>query len=219
MSKASVNLDTGQRPVRRTASREVRRRQLIDATIESISRHGIPGTTMTTVTGIAGLSLGLVNFHFKTKRALFEETLRHLADEYLRYWRGAIAAAGEAPEARLAAMARAQFHPDLCNRRKLTVWFAFYGDPEFRGAYREVMSSVDEERWEASSALCAEICEAGGYDAVTPRDVAVTLEGMYDGFWLNMLLYPEEFGAEDARARVAAYLAAIFPRHFGAGAE
>ncbi len=41
----------------RTASKEVRRLQLIKATIESISKYGILGTTMTTMTGFAGLSV------------------------------------------------------------------------------------------------------------------------------------------------------------------
>lgn len=214
MSKASVNLKDRGKGARRTQSREVRRQQLIDATVESISRHGIPGTTMTTVTGIAGLSLGLVNFHFKTKRGLFEETLKALAEEYGRHWREAIAAAGPSPADQLAAMAHAQFHPDLCTRRKLTVWFAFYGDPEFRTTYREVMSDIDEERWKASSSLCAALCAHGAYDGVVPENVAITLEGLYDGFWLNILIYPDDFNVEQARNRVHDYLAATFPRHF-----
>jgi TetR/AcrR family transcriptional regulator, transcriptional repressor of bet genes len=54
----------------RTASREVRRRQLIEATINSIAQHGIGGTTMNTVTEFLGLSLGIVNFHFKNSLSL-----------------------------------------------------------------------------------------------------------------------------------------------------
>ena len=67
---------------RRTESKEVRRKQLIDATIESIAQNGIAGTTMSTVTETAGLSLGIVNFHFESKQKLFEETLVHIAKEY-----------------------------------------------------------------------------------------------------------------------------------------
>ena len=56
---ARLNERTG-----RTASKAVRRQQLIEATIDSIAKYGISGTTMTTVTGLAGLSVGIVNFHF-----------------------------------------------------------------------------------------------------------------------------------------------------------
>jgi TetR/AcrR family transcriptional repressor of bet genes len=60
----------------------VRRQQLIEATIESIAKFGISGTTMTTVTGFAGLSVGIVNFHFDSVENLFEETLFSLAAEH-----------------------------------------------------------------------------------------------------------------------------------------
>ena len=66
----------------RTAAPEVRRKQLIDATITCIARKGISGTTLNAIAKEAGLSLGLANFHFKSKDALLSETLRHLATEH-----------------------------------------------------------------------------------------------------------------------------------------
>ncbi|WP_353618775.1 TetR family transcriptional regulator [Tropicibacter sp. R16_0] len=60
---------------RRTESKEVRRQQLINTTIASIARIGIVGTTMSTVTESAGLSIGVVNCHFKSTQNLLEETL------------------------------------------------------------------------------------------------------------------------------------------------
>ena len=71
-----------QKSARRTESKEVRRQQLIDAAIHSIAQNGIAGTTMSTVTETAGLSLGIVNFHFESKQKLFEETLVFIAREY-----------------------------------------------------------------------------------------------------------------------------------------
>lgn len=67
----------------RTLPAEQRRKQLIEATITSISKAGISGTTLTAVTKEAGLSMGLVNFHFKTKEILLTETLSFLAEEHL----------------------------------------------------------------------------------------------------------------------------------------
>nr|NIS43004.1 TetR family transcriptional regulator [Desulfuromonadales bacterium] len=48
----------------RTANREARRRQLIEATIASIAELGFTDTTLSTVTTRAGLSHGTINFHF-----------------------------------------------------------------------------------------------------------------------------------------------------------
>lgn len=198
----------------RTASREVRRRQLIEATIESISKYGISGTTMTTVTGFAGLSIGIVNFHFKNKENLFEETLRFLADEHRDQWRSSVEKAELTPEAKLLAIVDAEFHPQICSRKKLSVWFGFYGEAGYRDSYRQLMSEIDEERWETTTGLLAEIVAAGGYADTAAEDVAATLEGLFDGFCLNILMYPAKFSREDAKGRIRAYLAATFPRHF-----
>jgi len=197
----------------RTASKEVRRRQLIEATIESISKFGISGTTMTTVTGFAGLSMGIVNFHFKNKETLYEETLRYLANEHRAQWRKAMKAADPTPQDQLVAIADAQFHPSIYSRKKLAVWFAFYGEAAYRASYRKIMSEMDEERWLTVCDLCRQIIEQGKYPNTKPGDVASTLEGLFDGFCLNILLYPDGFSRKDARSRIREYLATCFPIH------
>ena len=203
---------TAKRP--RTASKQARRRQLIDATIESIAKHGISGTTMTTVTGIAGLSMGLVNFHFQTKENLFQQTLQFLADEHRDQWKNSYDKASLSPAAKLLAIVDAHYHPRICSRKKLAVWFAFYGEAGYRARYRTSMRRIDEERWAISRSLCDQIIRAGQYPAADPAGIADTLEGLYDGLWLNMLLYPGEFTRQDAMVRIRAYLASVFPGDF-----
>ena len=198
----------------RTASKEVRRRQLIDATIESISKHGMSGTTMTKVTGFAGLSMGIVNFHFDSKDNLYRETLRFLAEEHRDQWKQDCLKAAQDPAAQLLAIVDSDFHPNLCNRKKLTVWFAFYGEAAYRKHYRQIMSEIDSERWNKSRDLCRQIVEDGNYDNVDPHNVAKTLEGLFDGFCLNILIYPDDFTRKDGKRLVRAYLAATFPKHF-----
>ena len=65
----------------RFAAREARRQQLIDATIDSISKRGFSGTTLATVTASVKLSHGTVNYHFDSKETLYVETLGYLAEE------------------------------------------------------------------------------------------------------------------------------------------
>jgi TetR/AcrR family transcriptional repressor of bet genes len=198
----------------RTASKAVRRQQLIEATIESIARHGISGTTMTTITGNAGLSTGLANFHFKNKGMLFAETLRLLAEEHRNQWKKSYEKAELAPEAKLIAIVDAHYHPSICSRKKLAVWFAFYGEAAYRAKYRAIMNEIDPERWTLTVELLRRIIVDGGYSDVSPQGVADTLEGLYDGFCLNILIYPGAFTREDAKKRICTYLATTFPKHF-----
>ena len=52
------------------------------------------------------------------------------------------------------------------------------------------------------------------YKNLYPVDIAFTLEGLYDGFWLNILMYPGEFTRFDALKRIQEYLSQTFPDHF-----
>lgn len=214
MAEVTAKAAKTNKKVGRTASKEVRRRQLIEATIESISKYGISGTTMTTVTGFAGLSIGIVNFHFKNKETLLEETLRFLAEEHRDHWRQSVKNADLPPEAKLLAIVDAHFHQHFTNRKKLSVWFSFYGEAAYRDSYRKQMADIDHERWVTSTDLCRQIIADGRYDHTDPANVASTLEGLYDGFCLNILIYPGEFSREQAKQRVKEYLATTFPNHF-----
>lgn len=214
MKTASAKTANARQKQSRTASKEERRQQLIDATIESIAKHGISGTTMTTVTGIAGLSIGLVNFHFSTKETLFEETLRFLGDEHRAQWKKDIGKANLTPQQKLLAIADAHYHPRIGNRKKIAVWFAFYGEAASRAKYRTIMQETDTERWQEAVSLVDQIIAEGGYSGIRAEDVADTLEGLYDGFCLNILIYPGEFKSEDAKRNIRNYLAGIFPDHF-----
>lgn len=201
-------------PKARTASKEVRRQQLIDATIDSIARLGISQTTMTQVTQSAGVSIGLANFHFSTKQKLFEETLRFLAEEHRAFWKKSYEAANLAPQDKLRAIVAAHFHRNICNRRKLAVWYAFFGEANARASYRALAKDIDAERRDVSVKLCRQIIRDGDYDTVSATDVVFMLEGLYDGFWLNFLIYPREFTREDGLRRIEAFLSGMFPQHF-----
>lgn len=198
----------------RTASKEVRRQQLINATIDSIAKHGFAGTTMTTVTRTAGLSIGLANFHFTSKQNLFEETLRFLAEEHRDHWKKNFERANLAHEAKLMAIVAAHFHPKICNRKKVAVWYGFFGEATARGSYRNLVNEIDAERRDVTIELCEQIIKDGAYESLDPADIAFTLEGLYDGFWLNILMYPGEFTRLDAMKRINEYLSQIFPHHF-----
>lgn len=195
-------------------TRQARRKQLIEATIESISEHGISATTMGTVTGIAGLSVGLVNFHFSTKDNLFEETLRFLAEEHREQWKRSYEQAGLSPQEKLLAIVDAHYHQNICSRKKLAVWFGFYGEAKNRAKYRAIANEIDDERMTIASGLINQIIRDGDYTGVTARDVAFTLEGMYDGFCLSILMYPGEFSRKQAKTLIRNYLASVFPKHF-----
>ncbi len=207
----SSNISTG---TGRTASREVRREQLIKATINSIAKRGFSETTLAKVTVGANLSQGIVNYHFKSKQLLFVETLRFLVEEHHAQWRKTLEKSGSTPQEQLLALIETDFHPNICNRKKLSVWFAFYGESKYRSAYRDTCADIDTERLNETEQLCRLLIEDGNYEHIEPGVFARSLEAFIDGLWLNMLLYRETFSRTEAKQECLAYLAATFPHHF-----
>lgn len=203
---------------KRTASREVRRQQLIDATIDSIAQYGLSATTMATITRFANLSQGIVNFHFQSKDRLLMEAVGYLAEEHHLLWQKLYAQSGPSARERLLALIESDYHPDICNRKKLTVWFAFFGEKKYRDAYRERCGKIDEDRVAETVRLCRQIKNEGAYDHVDALMFAQSLEAFTDGLWLNILLYPDTFTRQRARDECFAYLASVFPQHFSAPA-
>ena len=204
------------RKPRRTEDKSVRRLQLIEATMDCIAKNGLTGTTLAKITEVAGLSLGLVNFHFDSKERLFEETLRFVASEHRDKWQKAIKATQLTDADRFLAILDSFFYPQICSRRKLSVWFAFFGETANRSIYRKIVTDIDEERHQESMRLIRRFAADDGGSGIDPIFVSLTLEALIDGLWLNMLLYPEDFSRDLSKTQVRRVLALMFPRHFGA---
>ncbi|HEX6102076.1 MAG TPA: TetR/AcrR family transcriptional regulator [Alphaproteobacteria bacterium] len=198
---------------RREEAKERRRLELIEATVRSIAKRGFSDTTLADVADIAGLSRGIVNFYFKSKDALFAETLRFLADEYRQAWRKSLAKAGEDPARRLRAMLMVNFEPRIFSRKKIAVWYAFWGEAKSRPAYLAVCEEKDREYREALDACVAAVVEAGQYplDAMA---ISRTFDAVTDGFWLDRLTDPHCPPVEEFAAATDLMLSTYFPRHF-----
>lgn len=197
----------------RKASREIRRMQLIDATIDSLARRGYSETTLADVADGAGLSRGIVNFHFESKDKLLVATLQFMADEYAAHWRAAIDKAGEDPAARIAALVAADFDRTVCNRRKLAAWCAFWGEAKSRPTYQALCGGRDRTYQETVIRLCGDLIADGGY-ALDPTKTAMALNAMLEGMWLRLMIESEHMTREQAHASAKAMLAALFPKHF-----
>lgn len=202
-----------EKPVRRKASKEVRRRQLIEATIDSIAERGLAATTMANVADGASLSRGIVNFHFESKEKLLAETLRYLSEAYEAHWRAALEAAPAHASARLWAIVEADFHRKVCNRRTIATWVGLRLEYRFRPIYKRICGLPDEAYTTAITDLCRELIVDGGYD-MDPVHISTSIDGMTEGLWLNILVEPDWLTRKSAHAAAAANLAAIFPRHF-----
>lgn len=198
----------------RNATREVRRQQLIDATIDCLARSGFADITMAQLAEAAGLSQGIINFHFQSKEALLLETLAFMDAEYYETWQGALTAAGPAPRDHLLALLESEFDPAICSRKKIAVWHAFYGEAKARPTYRKICGDRDLNRrtamYDILVALTADEAAASDCEAMADALCALT-----DGLWLDFHLSTGRIDREAGRKAVRVLLAHLFPQHYG----
>lgn len=200
-------------PPPRKLPRDERRLQLIEATISTIARKGYARTTMSEVAREAGLSHGLVNFHFQSKENLLRETLLFLAEEYRLNWVSAVAAAGPTAPEQIAALLMADFHPAVCTFDRLSAWCAFWGEAQSRPIYQESCGANDADYNAYFESLCARMNAELGYTGV-PARIARVLRVTIEGVWLDMMTLKPPYSVEEARATVKTVAAALYPGHF-----
>ncbi|HWA43497.1 MAG TPA: transcriptional regulator BetI [Hypericibacter adhaerens] len=203
----------------RAEIKEIRRTQLIEATIDMIARHGFAALTLADIAKAAHLSSGIVNFYFRSKEELLIATFRHLAAGYERSIEQALARAGDDPAEQLAAVIEADSDPRVAGRKHVTVWYAFWGEARWRPEYLEVCAEISDRFYRQTRALCAAIAERGGYRDLDLDAIARGFNAMSDGLWLELLTSPKSFTREDSKRISYAFFASVFPKEFAARAR
>jgi AcrR family transcriptional regulator len=197
----------------RKAPKEYRRDQLIEATINAVARRGLSQTTLSDVAKAAGVSHGLVNFHFQTKEKLLAETIAHLSNDHREAWESAMNAASASPADRLNALIEAEFDERYLSPDKLSAWCAFWGEAQSRPLYLEQCGENDRAYIQAFEMACNDLIADGGYQ-LDCRLAARTLRLTIEGVWLELTLSARPYSFEEARQTAFFCAATLFPRHF-----
>lgn len=200
-------------PIQRKSSKAARRQQIINATIATLAKRGLAQTTLTEVAAAAGISHGLVIFHFQSKDNLLAETLNFMSEEYRGNWQRAFDAAADDPASKIDALLRADFEPAICEPQKLVAWCAFWGEAQSRPFYYERNGGNDAAYIALLEQLCRELIADGGYQLDATRAARV-LRTTSEGTWLDLMSVRPAYNREEALRTVHFAAAALFPRHF-----
>ncbi|NBZ88170.1 TetR/AcrR family transcriptional regulator [Stagnihabitans tardus] len=197
----------------RTLAREARRLQVIEATIATLAARGHARTTLTEVARTAGISHGLVLFHFDSKEKLLAETLAFLAEEYQTHWQAALDGAGEDPADQILALIAVDFAPALTTQARLGAWCAFWGEAQSRPDYQTACGEKDASYVAKMETICAALIRQRSYP-LDPVIAARILRVVIEGTWLDLMTLHTPYAVDEARRTVMTALALCFPRHF-----
>jgi TetR/AcrR family transcriptional regulator, transcriptional repressor of bet genes len=188
--------------------REVRRAQLIDATLHTIDEAGLSGTTLALVAQRANISTGIVSHYFGDKNGLIEATMRHvLRDLWAATARRRVATKSD-PRSRLRAVVAANFDVSQISAPVMKTWLAFWAQSMHEPSLKR-LQHVNTRR--LYSNLCAEFVKAMPRPAA--RRAASGLAAMIDGLWLRGALSGEPFDTKAAIRLANEYIDLLLAQH------
>ncbi|MDR5776129.1 MULTISPECIES: transcriptional regulator BetI [unclassified Caballeronia] len=173
--------------------REIRRAQLIDATLQTIDEAGLGGATLTSVAQRASTSTGIVSHYFGDKDGLLEATMRHVLRNLWQATSRRRKAAKAEPRAKLRAVVAANFDVEQVNGPAMKTWLAFWSESMHKPELRR-LQRVNTRR--LYSNLCADFSRALTKPAA--RRAASGLAALIDGLWLRGALAGEPFDTKSA---------------------
>lgn len=105
---------------------KVRRQQLIDATLTSIEMHGLQGTTIVTISKIAGVSSGIISHYFGGKSGLLEACVQYLLSNLRAEFLSKLGSNTDDHIGRLHAVIDANFSGLQQSPKAAVTWLAFW---------------------------------------------------------------------------------------------
>lgn len=188
---------------------EIRRPQLIDATIEAINSVGLHKASVVMIAGYAGVSPAIINHYFGGKDGLLEATmrsvLRHLAQGVLER-RRQVAPADAVGQ--LAAIVKGNFDDYQRDSKVVKTWLAFWSLAMHNPALGR-LQHVNERR--LLSNLVHEL------KRLLPAEravlVAQSIAALIDGIWLRGALTPSGIDHLQAQRIIGDYLELQLPEH------
>jgi transcriptional repressor BetI len=163
---------------------EIRRRQLIEATIAAIHDVGFNDATVSRIAAIAGVSAGIVHHYFEDKADLLEATLRELGNS-LRLSVVERLSRARNERDRLIAVIEGNLGPDQFTPTGVSAWLAFWAmvpkSPRLARVQSIIVKRLHSNLVHALRPFVA---------AKEVERVARSLACLIDGIWLRAAMDP-----------------------------
>jgi TetR/AcrR family transcriptional repressor of bet genes len=176
---------------------EDRKRQLGEAALRCIRRHGNAGVSVRQIAAEAGVTQGLITHHFGEINELVAYAFDLMSEGLLQEILKSVEEAKPTPQARLEAFITASFSPLLMDREMLSVWVVFWG----LILHSPRMSSSQKQEYGdyvgAVEGLIENLAQDEGFKVADIRLTAKAFTALMDGLWLAWCLNPDAFRPED----------------------
>lgn len=158
-------------PRPRTFTEQARHRQIIDCTIELVAQRGPAAASLSAIAARAGISKAAVLYHFASKEAVLDATMRHVLDSYVAAV-GAQVDAADGPEGMLVAYVRGTIEYMRDHPAQVRVLVG--------GLVRDPEVAAQPGRWQSVAAILEQGQAAGAFRPFDARPLALMINGALD---------------------------------------
>jgi TetR/AcrR family transcriptional regulator, transcriptional repressor of bet genes len=191
------------------------RQRLIDACISALHIYGPSRTTVEKVVAFAKMSPGIVRFYFASKAAMLVASLQFLSAEFEEQLLVPVARLKSRPVAALELMVDLYLDPEIASPRKVSVWYAFWGEASSRQEYYDICGQKDESFAALVRDLIGRLIIETSQPQLDPDGIALGLIGVLEILWQDFAFRSEaDIDRAAAKRRAMAYLRSVFPGQF-----
>jgi AcrR family transcriptional regulator len=192
------------RPSQREQAAADARSRILAAAVECIVRDGLAQVRMASIARTAGVSAGLLHYHFDTKELLFAEVLTYSHEVSADLNQRVLAEAGEGAAERLSSFLDRCLPSDQQRADEWLLWQELavlcIRDPHLA----KVGAELYEDLYATTADIVREGIATGVFDTtLDPRMVAETAVAITDGLGARVLAGDPNLGIEAARATIA----------------
>jgi len=192
------------RPTQREQAAAEARTRILRAAAECIVRDGLAQVRMASIARTAGVSAGLLHYHFDTKELLFGEVLKYSHEVSAELNQRAMAVVGDGPAERLSSFLDRCLPSDEQRADEWLLWqelaLLCIRDPHLA----KVGADLYEELYATVAQIVTDGLAAGVFHTtLDPRALAETAVALTDGLGARVLARDPNLGLEEARAAIA----------------
>ena len=192
------------RPSQREQAAAEARTRILAAAVECIVRDGLAQVRMASIARTAGVSSGLLHYHFDTKEHLFGEVLTYSHEMSAELNQRAMAEAGDGAAERLSSFLDRCLPSDQQRADEWLLWqelaLLCIRDPHLA----KVGADLYEDLYVTTADIVRDGVSAGVFDTtLDPRLVAETAVAITDGLGARVLAHDPQLGIAEARAAIA----------------
>ena len=191
-------------PTQREQAAAEARSRILAAAADVIVRDGPAQVRMASIARAAGVSTGLLHYHFETKELLFGAVLRHSHARSAELNQRALADAGEGPADRLSSFLDRCLPSDEQRTHEWLLWqeldLLCLRDPHLAA----VGADLYEDLYATVADIIGDGLKAGVFHTeLAPRLLAETAVALTDGLGARVLAKDPNLGVEEARTVIA----------------